>query len=154
MTKDRNRNFEEHSIFLSEIATSILEGRNDILSTPGVREIIALYLLIPYITQDQLDAGMPSKMPRLDLMEEFLNGVNLRNLRDTVCHSFLSVEESTPQQTGRIIIDDRSQMDRNTHKAQKIKTLGIAVNVKQVHDRLITLHNKVINSITRHQNDA
>ncbi len=95
MTKDRDANFREHSIFLSEIAENILNGNNQILSTPGVREIIALYLLIPYITNDQLYAGMLSEMPKLDLKEEFIPGVNLRDLRDAICHSFVSVEKST-----------------------------------------------------------
>src|SRR4051794_28319204 len=109
MIKDRDTNFREHSIFLSEIAESILKSNDGILSIPGVREIIALYLIIPYATNDQLDAGMPSKMPQLDLTEEFINGVNLRNLRDTICHSFVTVEESTVDKLGRIIIDDRGQ---------------------------------------------
>jgi len=42
MIKDRDTNFKEHSIFLSEIAENILAGNDKILSIPGVREIIAL----------------------------------------------------------------------------------------------------------------
>ena len=68
MIKDRDTNFREHSIFLLEIAQNILIKKDYVLSIPGVREIIALYLLIiPYTTHAQLDSGMPSKIPKLDL---------------------------------------------------------------------------------------
>jgi hypothetical protein len=147
MTKDRDTNFREHSIFLSEIAQNILEGNDKILLIPGVREIIALYLMIPYATNQQLDAGMPSKMPKLDLSEEFISGVNLRDLRDTICHSFVTVEESNKDRLGRIIIDDRAQMNRNTHDKQERKTLGVFLEIQQTNKKLKELHSKIINSI-------
>jgi hypothetical protein len=147
MIKDRDTNFKEHSIFLSEIAQNILDGNDKFLLIPGVREIIALYLLIPYTTHDQLDAGMPSKMPKLDLSEEFINGVNLRNLRDAICHSFVTVEESSRERLGRIIIDDRAQMTRKTHNEQEIKTLNVSLEIPQAQKKLRELHSKIINSI-------
>lgn len=147
MIKDRDTNFREHSIFLSEIAQNILDGNDRILLIPGVREIIALYLLIPYSTYDQLDSGMPSKIPKLDLSEEFINGVNLRNLRDTICHSFVTVEESSKERLGRIIIDDRAQMTKKTHNEQVSKTLGVVLEIPQAHKKLKELHTKIINSI-------
>lgn len=147
MSKDRDTNFKEHSIFLSEIAQNILNGNNEILLIPGVREIIALYLIVPYITHDQLDYGMPSKTPKLDLSEEFINGVNLKNLRDSICHSFVTVEESSKERLGRIIIDDRAQMKRNEHDKQKIKTKGVAVGILEANNKLKELHLRVINSI-------
>lgn len=147
MIKDRNTNFEEHSIFLAEIAKNILDGNDSFLSIPGVREIIAMYLLIPYTTNDQLDAGMTSKTPQLDLSEEFTSGVSLRNLRDTICHSFVSVEESGPARLGRIIIDDRAQMDRKTHNQQGIKSKMATVSIAHAHQKLSELHTKVIDSI-------
>jgi hypothetical protein len=147
MIKDRDTNFKEHSIFLSEIAQNILDGNDKFLLIPGVREIIALYLLIPYTTHDQLDAGMPSKMPKLDLSEEFINGVNLRNLRDAICHSFVTVEESSRERLGRIIIDDRAQMTRKPHNEQEIKTLNVSLEIPQAQKKLKELHSKIINSI-------
>ena len=36
MIKDRDINFREHSIFLSEIAQNILDGNDKILLIPGV----------------------------------------------------------------------------------------------------------------------
>ena len=147
MIKDRDTNFREHSIFLSEIAQNILNGNDKILSIPGVREIISLYLLIPYTTHDQLDAGMPSKMPKLDLSEEFINGVSLRNLRDAICHSFVTVEESSRERLGRIIIDDRAQMTRKDHDKQEVKTLNTSLEIPQTQKKLRELHSKIINSI-------
>ncbi|TDE30263.1 hypothetical protein E0I61_04530 [Flavobacterium ranwuense] len=147
MIKDRDTNFREHSIFLSEIAQNILDGNDRFLLIPGVREIIALYLLIPYTTNDQLDSGMPSQMPKLDLSEEFINGVNLRNLRDTICHSFVTVEESSKDRLGRIIIDDRAQMTRKTHNEQESKALGVFLEIPQAHKKLKELHSKIIISI-------
>lgn len=147
MIKDRDTNFKEHSIFLSEIAQNILDGNDKFLSIPGVREIIALYLLIPYATYEQLDAGMPSKMPKLDLSEEFINGVNLRNLRDAICHSFVTVEESSRGRLGRIIIDDRAQMTRKIHDEQEVKALNVSLQIPQAHKRLKELHSIIINSI-------
>ena len=147
MIKDRDINFKEHSIFLSEIAQNILDGNDRFLLIPGVREIIALYLLIPYTTHDQLDAGMPSKMPKLDLSEEFISGVNLRNLRDAICHSFVTVEESSREKLGRIIIDDRAQMTRKNHNEQEVKTLNVSLEIPQAQKKLRELHSKIINSI-------
>jgi len=144
MDKDRDTNFREHSIFLSEIAKDILEKNDYLLSVPGVREIIALYLLIPYITSAQLDVGMTSKIPQLDLSEQFLNGIDLENLRNTICHSFVTVEETTSMHTGRIIIDDRAQMDRKGHDALICKTKGVFIDVANAHQRLLELHDKVI----------
>ena len=122
MIKDRDTNFREHSIFLSEIAQNILNENDNVLSIHGVREIIAMYLIIPYITNDQLDTGMPSKMPKLELSKEFMNGINLKNLRDTISHSFVTVEESSKEKLGRIILDDRAQITRKAHDMQEIKT--------------------------------
>ena len=147
MIKDRDTNFKEHSIFLSEIAQNILDGNDKFLSIPGVREIIALYLLIPYATNDQLNTGMPSKMPKLDLSEEFISGITVRNLRDTICHSFVTVEESSKDKLGRIIIDDRAQMTRKIHNEQESKTLGTILEIPQTHKKLKELHSKIINSI-------
>lgn len=76
-----------------------------------------------------------------------MDGVNLRNLRDAICHSFVTVEESSEDKIGRIIIDDRSQMNRKTHNEQEIKTKGVFVDKLQALGKLTELHTKVINSI-------
>ena len=147
MIKDRDINFKEHSVFLSEIAQDVLDGNDEILLIPGVREIIALYLMIPHATHSQLETGMSSVMPKLDISKEFINGVILRDLRDTICHSFVTVEESTEGKLGRIVVDDRAQMNRKKHDEQKVKTKGIFMEIKPIHDKLKKLHVEIINSI-------
>ena len=147
MEKDRDTNFQEHSIFLSEIAENILNGNHQVFSIPGVSEIIALYLLVPYITNTQLDSGMPSKMPKLDLSEKFTDEITLKDLRDAICHSFVSVEESTEIKKGRIIVDDRAQMNRSKHDKKTSKTEAGCINIDSARIKLIELHKKVINSI-------
>jgi hypothetical protein len=147
MGKDRDTNFQEHSVFLSEIAEQILNGNNKILSIPGVPEIIALYLLVPYITNTQFDMGMSSKVPQLDLLENFSDEINLKNLRDALCHSFVSVEESTEIRKGRIILDDRAGMKRDQHDKQQIKTKAACIEIEHANAKLKELHKKVIDSI-------
>jgi hypothetical protein len=145
--EDRNTNFKEHSIFQSEVADSILAGNDKVLSIPGVREIIAMYLLIPYMTNDQLDVGTPSKPPQLDISEEITSGVNLKNLRDAICHSFVTVEESSKGMLGRIIIDDRAQMNRRAHDKQTTTTQCVSMDILELHNKLKKLHEKLIKSI-------
>lgn len=86
-------------------------------------------------------------MPKLDLSDELINGVNLRNLRDTICRSFATIQESSKEKLGRIIIDDRAQMNRKAHNEQEIKTLGVFLEIPQTHKKLKELHSKIINLI-------
>lgn len=145
---DRNTNYKEHSIFLSEIAQNLLRDNFNVLSIYGVKEIISLYLLIPYITKEQLDAGMLSKIPQLNLSDEFVNGINLENLRNAICHSFVSVEDSYDDKNlGRLILDDRTIFDRKTHDKQIIKSKGVFINIIEANKKLFELHTNIINSI-------
>ena len=147
MELDRDKNFQEHSIFLSEIAEKILNRDSSVLSIDGVPEIIALYLLVPYITNSQLDTGMPSNIPQLDLTENFSGDINLRNLRDAICHSFVSVEQSNEIRKGSIILDDRAGMKRTQHDKQQIKTKAECVDIDNATAKLKKLHKKIIDSI-------
>ena len=54
MTEERIANYNDHAKFLADIAKEILRGNKAVLDVKGVKEIIALYLLIPYITPDTL----------------------------------------------------------------------------------------------------
>lgn len=139
MSNDRVKNFLGHSIFLSEIAIEILKENSQVLNEPGLKEIIALYLLIPYITHDQLDQGMPVNMPKLNLEDKFVGDIKLNDLRNAICHSFVSVEKN-----GGMIIDDRAIKCRNKHAEQEIKTENIRLNIDAVNHRLKELHNEVI----------
>lgn len=46
--------YNNHAITMSDIAVSLLSGYNP-LDVRGVRELLAMYLLVPYITKSQLD---------------------------------------------------------------------------------------------------
>lgn len=65
--------YNEHAIFMSRIAIELLNGNIDILSAKGVKEIIAMYLLIPYITNKQLDTPDSKyyNIPKLDINSLF-----------------------------------------------------------------------------------
>lgn len=55
MNKERIDNYNEHAVFLVEIAREILRKNEKVLNIFGVKEIIVLYLLILYMTPDKLD---------------------------------------------------------------------------------------------------
>lgn len=42
--------YNSHAKLLADVALNILNGNKDVLDVNGIKEIIALYLLIPYIT--------------------------------------------------------------------------------------------------------
>ena len=55
-----------HATTMSQIAVSLLMGENP-LNVREIRELLAMYMLIPYITNSQLDTPNESyKIPKLD----------------------------------------------------------------------------------------
>ena len=50
MEDSSENKYNSHAKFLADIAIAILNGNKLVLDVNGVKEIIALYLLIPYIT--------------------------------------------------------------------------------------------------------
>ena len=46
--------YNNHAVTMAQIAVNLLEGKNP-LNVRGVRELLALYLLVPYITNKRLD---------------------------------------------------------------------------------------------------
>lgn len=54
MTEERINNCNDHATHMADIALRILAGDEKILRVSGVKEQIALYLLIPYMTLDTL----------------------------------------------------------------------------------------------------
>lgn len=94
--------YNNHAVTMSRIAVSLLAGENP-LNLRGVREILAMYLLVPYITNSQLDK--PDELyniPKLDINSLFtkviykdgsLKEMTLDNLRNAICHSFIALTE-------------------------------------------------------------
>lgn len=139
-------NYNSHAKFLAEIALSILQGNTAVLGVNGVKEIIALYLLIPYITQDQLiTPGEGYIVPKLD--GEFCDGINLKNLRDAICHSFVTIEEDRNYGTyhGKyLVFDDRIVLKRREHDLQGNHSANHMIQKEFAHKRLEELFLQVL----------
>lgn len=147
---DKIINYNEHAIFMSEIAVKLLEYDNYILITKGVRELIAMYLLIPYITNIQLDKPDSNNynIPKLDINSIFTKLINedgsmseitLDGLRNAICHSFVTIEENQG-----IILDDRASCNRKTHDRREYKGFCNRLEFDKTRKRLLELHNEVI----------
>lgn len=55
MTEKQVKNYNEHALFLADIAKAVLGGNRNVLDVNGVKEIIALYWMIPYMSYSTLD---------------------------------------------------------------------------------------------------
>lgn len=133
---------------MSRIAVSLLAGENP-LNLRGVREILAMYLLVPYITNSQLDK--PDELyniPKLDINSLFtkviykdgsLKEMTLDNLRNAICHSFIALTEK-----GDLLLDDRASCDRKTHDGLDDKGFCNRLELEKTRNKLLTLHKQVL----------
>ena len=142
MTDERIANYNSHATFLADIAMHILKGNQEILNVNGVKEIIALYLLIPYATPDKLMTP-EAKCVIPYVSGEFCNGLTLKNLRDAICHSFVTVEEDQNDSAihgKRLIFDDRALYSkRNDHAALENHSTAASITIDDAHKRLVEL---------------
>lgn len=148
MDEERITQYNSHAKFLAEIATAILEDNKAILDVNGVKEIIALYLLIPYITPDTLMT--PDKkciIPKLK--GDFVAGITLEDLRNTICHSFVTVEEDKGDSSvhGKtLILDDRVLYhNRKEHMELGEHSYACRIQIEYAHRRLEELINEILN---------
>ena len=133
---------------MSRIAVSLLAGENP-LNLRGVREILAMYLLVPYITNSQLDK--PDELyniPKLDINSLFtkviykdgsLKEMTLDNLRNAICNSFIALTEK-----GDLLLDDRASCDRKTHDGLDDKGFCNRLELEKTRNKLLTLHKQVL----------
>ena len=142
----RKDNYNSHAKFLADIAVAVLNGNQAVLNVNGVKEIIALYLLIPYITPDKLlTPGDDYCIPNLD--GEFCDGIQLKDLRNTLCHSFVTIEEDLNDGTNHgkcLIFDDRIMQNRNMHAKLGNHSSAYSINRDKVHRRLEELFQEVL----------
>ena len=142
--------YNEHAIFMSRLAIDLLKGNFNILNKKGIKELIAMYLLIPYITNQQLDK--PSEkyynVPKLDVSSLFtkvynkdntLSEMTIGRIRDAICHSFVSRLEN-----GDLLLDDRASCDRKTHDNLDDKGFCNRLEIARTSKKLLSLHEKVI----------
>lgn len=133
--------YNSHAKYMAEIALNILQGNKNTLDATGAKEIIALYLMIPYMTKSRLDA--PDKeciIPMIDT--ELCDGIRMCDLRDAICHSFVTAEENSNQ----IIIDDRAKYEkRQLHEKLNDKTKCIKLSIEYVNRKLAELCKEIVN---------
>ncbi len=140
MDKERINNYNEHAKFLSDIALSILHGNKGVLDINGVKEIISLYLLIPYMTEDKLTTpGSDYVIPPLSGV--FIGNISFADLRNTICHSFVTVEEDKCDDVhGKcLIFDDRIVKTRHEHDKMDYHSEAYSINIKVIHQKLLEM---------------
>jgi len=123
-----------HNIYMAEIANCIINGMvplndegkvlfsEDADYQVGVKEIIGLYLLIPYINDRKNQLKYDQRHEQISIYNENEiafkdirgNEITMKNLRNTICHSFVSCD----LQDGKnpvIVFDDRIIMEKKEH---------------------------------------
>lgn len=147
MTEERIANYNDHAKFMADIAMSILNGNKCVLEVNGVKEIIALYLLIPYITPDKLTTP-DEKCVIPNISGDFCNDISLEDLRNAICHSFVTVEEDKNDGTihgKRLIVDDRALFhNRKSHTDMGIHSTATNIMIEDAHKRLVELFAEVL----------
>lgn len=137
--------YNSHAKLLSDIALRILNGNKEVLDVIGIKEIIALYLLIPYITPQTLDTpGDEYKIPHIE--GDFNKDITLEDLRNTICHSFVTVEEDKDDGTyhGKVLfLDDRVRIPPKEHSKLGKHSSAYIVPIEYTHNKLIELFNEI-----------
>lgn len=146
MTDERIANYNDHAKFMADIAVAILNGNKGVMDVNGVKEIIALYLLIPYMTPDRLTTP-DGKCIIPNVSGEFCNGVSLEDLRNAICHSFVTVEADKNDGTvhgKRLIFDDRALYhNRKSHADLGVHSTTANIMIDDAHKRLIELFTEI-----------
>ncbi len=141
--------YNNHAVTMSQIAVSLLLGENP-LNMKGVRELLAVYLLIPYITNSQLDKPDEHyNIPKLYTKTLFTKVINkdgtlsemtLDGLRNAICHSFVALTEK-----GDLLLDDRASfVNRKAHDALDDKGFCNRLELEKTRNKLLTLHKQVL----------
>ena len=133
---------------MSNIAISLLMGGNP-LNIKGVRELLAMYLLVPYITKSQLETPSENyNIPKLDINSLFTKVINkdgtmsemtLESLRNAICHSFMALTDK-----GDLMLDDRASLDRKAHEELEDKGFCNRLELAKTRSKLLSLHKQVI----------
>lgn len=131
--------YNSHAKLLADIALRILKGNKEVLDVNGIKEIVALYLLIPYITPQTLATpGSEYKTPHLE--GGFDENITLEDLRNSICHSFVTVEENKNDGTyhGKVLFfDDRVHISAKEHSKLGEHSSAYIVPIEYVHKRLV-----------------
>ena len=149
--------YNNHAITMSNIAISLLMGGNP-LEIKGVRELLAMYLLVPYITKSQLETPSENyNIPKLDINSLFTKVINkdgtmsemtLESLRNAICHSFMALTDK-----GDLMLDDRASLDRKAHEELEDKGFCNRLELAKTRSKLLSLHKQVIQQQVEFHND-
>lgn len=143
---------------MSQIAVSLLLGENP-LNMKGVRELLAVYLLIPYITNSQLDKPDEHyNIPKLNIKSLFgkvinkdgtLSEMTLDGLRNAICHSFVALTEK-----GDLLLDDRASFaTRKAHDALDDKGFCNRLELDKTRNKLLSLHKQILQQQANYNNN-
>lgn len=149
--------YNNHATTMSQIAVNLLMGENP-LEVKGVRELLAMYLLVPYITNFQLDTPDENyNIPKLDVNTVFtkvqfkdgkLSDMTLDRLRNALCHSFVALTDK-----GDLMLDDRASCDRKTHDSITDKGFCNRLVLEKTRNKLLSLHSEVLKQQARYNNN-
>lgn len=102
------------NILMAEIAKEIMKQNFDFFNVDGIKELICLYLLLPYINPDSLKYDSNHKALTIYSDEEIcFDNIKMRNLRNTLSHSFLGLElkDAHGWKENGLVFDDRILFD-------------------------------------------
>ncbi len=149
--------YNNHATTMSQIAVNLLMGENP-LDIKGVRELLAMYLLVPYITNSQLDTPDENyNIPKLDVNTVFtkvqfkdgrLSDMTLDRLRNALCHSFVALTDK-----GDLMLDDRASCDRKTHDYMTDKGFCSRLVLEKTRNKLLSLHREVLEQQARYNDN-
>jgi len=141
-------NFNDHAKKLAKIGLQLINGNKSILEENGVKEIIALYLLIPYITDSTLQVPEPTALHKIPKLEgTFVEEIKLNNLRNAISHSFVTTEEvKDGNKDTYILFDDRILYTRNEHDTIGDPNMFYGIKTEDLTDRIKELLEEVIDS--------
>lgn len=154
---DNILSYNNHATTMSQIAVNLLMGENP-LEVKGVRELLAMYLLVPYITNSQLDTPDENyNIPKLDINTVFtkvqykdgsLSDMTLDRLRNALCHSFVALTDK-----GDLMLDDRASCDRKTHDSMTDKGFCNRLVLEKTRNKLLSLHREVLEQQARYNDN-
>lgn len=140
----------------------IIIGNDKAQYQVGVKEIIGLYLLIPYINNESNRLLYDNDHEQIGILSDdeiafndiYGRQIKIKDLRDTICHSFVSCEAPEGQEPC-IIFDDRIFMTRSEHNRYAGTAEGRKCTLVKNSDVLAFLKKafSIIISMEEHESD-
>ena len=150
MNEDKIKKYNEHAKFLAEIASRILDWNTEMLKENNwIKELISFYLLIPYISKNQLvtpdeKCKIPKIIKSLGKTDNWKE-ITLSSLRDSMCHSFVTIEWNNNDGSNYITFDDRAYCkNKDEHDNLKDKCWCCRIKVNDAHQLLINLLSEIM----------